>query len=545
MMTGKQRCKNAPVKGYIITIFTAFALAILLGTVFAPQEFNERDGRKAEKWVMSPETRDGDFYYTFTLPEQDIEGTTLAFQMAHFECEVTIGQEVVTAVHAENPRLNKSTGYRWNFIELRQADAGKEVTVHMISVYHGQRPKDVFYYGSEYKIVQAIWKTEGSRFLLAVLILFIGIMLFMYASFVLLHKHMDDALLHFSIFSILLACWSITESPICSLLGIWPVGTMVIDHYALMLMPMPFMLFLRLIFSSEDHPGWKIYGYANMGIITLRTLLQVTTLFDLKQTLWMTQFSIVAFLILASVIILGELRITKITRQIKINLFFIFFIFAATVLELALFRVFQKSSIFGMLGFVFYVSAMSVEMVKKTRKIVERAHEAELYQKLAYTDELTGVYNRTAFQHDLDNQITVDKETGSRTVKKNTVFIFDLNDLKRCNDTYGHESGDRYIKMVADALLRVFGIDARCYRIGGDEFCAIMPNTNQNEIDHKIISLNRTVQELDRKGFVVPVSVAVGYAVYQSECDETLKDTLRRADVLMYKNKQMLKKARG
>ena len=116
--------------------------------------------------------------------------------------------------------------------------------------------------------------------------------------------------------------------------------------------------------------------------------------------------------------------------------------------------------------------------------------------------------------------------------------------MKQCNDTYGHESGDRYIKMIADALQRVFGIDARCYRIGGDEFCAIMPNTNQNEIDHKIISLNRTVQELDRKGFVVPVSVAVGYAVYQSECDETLKDTLRRADVLMYKNKQMLKKGR-
>lgn len=545
MMIGKRLCKNAPVIGYIITLVTAFALAILLGTVFTPQRFNSRDGRAAEKWVISPEARDGDFYYTFTLPEQGIEGTTLAFQMAHFECEVMIGQEVVTSIHAGNPRVNKSTGYRWNFIGLRQADAGKEVTVHMISVYPGQHPRDVFYYGSEYKIIQAIWKAEGARFLLAVLILFIGIMLFLYAGFVLLHKHTDDALLHFSIFALLLACWSITESPICSLLGFWPVGTMVIDHYALMLMPMPFMLFLRLIFSNEDHPGWKIYGCANMGIIALRTLLQVTMLFDLKQTLWMTQFSIFAFAIMASAIILIELRITKITRQIKINLFFIFFIFAATILELALFRIFEKSSIFGMLGFVFYVSAMSVEMVKKSRKIVERAHEAELYQKLAYTDELTGVYNRTAFQHDLDNQITTDKETGCRTVKKNTVFLFDLNDLKRCNDTYGHESGDKYIRMVADALLRVFDIDARCYRIGGDEFCAIMPNTDQNEIDHKILSLNRSVQELNRKGFVVPVSVAVGYAVYQSECDQTLEDTLRRADALMYKNKQMLKKSRG
>ena len=198
-----------------------------------------------------------------------------------------------------------------------------------------------------------------------------------------------------------------------------------------------------------------------------------------------------------------------------------------------------------MLGFLIYIVVMSVEMIKQSRKIVERARETEIYRKLAYTDELTGAYNRTAFQNDMNRQVKVDEETGKTVVNPNTIFMFDLNDLKKCNDAYGHENGDKYIKMVADVLIRIIGVDGKCYRIGGDEFCAIMPKTGQNEIDNKLISILREVQELDRKGFVVPVSVAAGYAVFNPECDHTLEDTMKRADILMYQNKQSIKKGQA
>jgi diguanylate cyclase (GGDEF)-like protein len=367
--------------------------------------------------------------------------------------------------------------------------------------------------------------------------------LLLYGCFIVGIKNADPSLFHFAVFSILLAFWSITESPICDLLNRWPLGAMILDHYALMAMPTVFVMFIRHVFTDKSNPLWNIYLHLNGGIILLRTLLQIISLYDLKQTLWMTQLSIILFTITGVLLGIHELKNFKPTRQMRLNVICLLILFGATLLELLLFRIFQKSSVYGMLGFVFYVVVMSTEIIKKSRKMIARAQEAELYQKLAYTDELTGVYNRMAFRHDMDSQMTLDPATNTYAVKPTTLFMFDLNDLKRCNDTFGHENGDRYIKMISDVLIKAFGIDGKCYRIGGDEFSAIMPNVNQNEIDNKLITILRSVQELNNAGFVVPVSVAVGYSVFDPEQDKTLDDTLKRADELMYQNKLKIKQA--
>lgn len=536
--------KRKLIIGYGGVCVIAIILAIVLGVIYDNKYVNSREDHKVEVWELTPEKKKDGFYFTFALPKEDVADASIAFQTAHVNIEISIDGKMVYSLYPGNPKLNKSTGYRWNFVKLTEADAGKEMTIRIIPAYNGVTPGNAFYFGNEMDINMSICIANAPRFLLSVLILIIGLILFVYACLIVEREKADESLIHFAIFSILLAFWSIMESPISDLFGIYPVGNMVVDHYALMVMPVSFVLFIRNVFSNEDSIVWRIYIYLNVVIIAARTMLQITAISDLKQTLWMTQFSIVLFVVIGVVMGIREIRMSKLTRQLKINLGCIFFIFATTLFELVLFQVFNKRSIYAMLGFVVYVVVMSVEMVKQSRRMMERAHEAELYRKLAYTDELTGAYNRTAFQHDMDSQVTIDQETGTPVVKPNTIFMFDLNDLKKCNDNFGHENGDRYIKMVAEVLIHTIGIDGRCYRIGGDEFCAIMPSTVQNEIDHKFISIIREIQELDRKGFVVPVSVAVGYAVYNPEYDENLEDTMKRADVLMYQNKQLIKKNR-
>ena len=121
--------------------------------------------------------------------------------------------------------------------------------------------------------------------------------------------------------------------------------------------------------------------------------------------------------------------------------------------------------------------------------------------------------------------------------------MFDLNDLKKCNDTYGHDYGDQYIKMAADALKKTFAQEGRCYRIGGDEFCAWMPYTSLDEIDKKLQMLEQDISELNNHGFVVIVSISVGYAIYQEDVDGGgLYSTMKRADAMMYERKQEYKK---
>ena len=77
---------------------------------------------------------------------------------------------------------------------------------------------------------------------------------------------------------------------------------------------------------------------------------------------------------------------------------------------------------------------------------------------------MTGIGNRAAF----------DRDAGILHAKRDTntfaVAVFDVNNLKYTNDTYGHAAGDRLIKDTADSVKDAFSAIGRCYRIGGDEF---------------------------------------------------------------------------
>ena len=63
------------------------------------------------------------------------------------------------------------------------------------------------------------------------------------------------------------------------------------------------------------------------------------------------------------------------------------------------------------------------------------------------------------------------------------VVTFDLNNLKMCNDNYGHSSGDAYIIHSAHIIETTFDRFGKCYRIGGDEFCCLIPDAAEFQIE--------------------------------------------------------------
>lgn len=530
---------------YIAILAAALLLCAFAFTNRSDILYTRNNDSAVEKRTIAPLKKDGYFEYSFVLPAENLSGRSIAFHSAHFNIEVLIDDEPVFRLQAGDPDRNRSSGFNWNFIQLDPADAGKTMCIRWIPAYSDLIPKDTIYLGNEIAIYRDVYRENGLRLILAVVILVIGIELLVYSACTAGKTDKGPALLPFSIFSILLAGWTILESPLCNLISVHPVKSMLLDHYVLMLMPIPFTLFIRHMFTYRDHPLWDFHIILNTGIVLIRTLLQVTSVLDIKQTLWMTHIAIVLLVVTGVAFTFLDLRLSGMTNRMKLHLLCILFIFVSVVLELALFQFFHRSSIWGMIGFATYILVVSLDLIRRSQKIAARAQETELYHKLAYTDELTGVYNRTAFRHDMDNQIRIDQESGERAVNPHAVFMFDLNDLKLCNDNFGHENGDRYIRMVSDALTAVFGIDGRCYRIGGDEFCVLMPDAKQVDIDSKLNALRRYIRELNRKGFVVPVSVAAGYAVYDRNIDQTPDDTMKRADAAMYQNKQAIKQNRS
>lgn len=156
-------------------------------------------------------------------------------------------------------------------------------------------------------------------------------------------------------------------------------------------------------------------------------------------------------------------------------------------------------------------------------------------RNLAYTDLLTGVKNRNAFELYLKNM----KLTKSQQyVGKIFLVEFDLNNLKLVNDNYGHEMGDYYLQAMSNLLKQYIKPDAKIFRIGGDEFAVI----GQFESEEHLVGIlaqmrfaaNRVVP---RELCAVEFSYAYGYAEYHPEND----DLIKKVDSLMYAMKEKMK----
>lgn len=529
----------------VIKIYCIFILAliIMMGVLqHMEQNVYYREAKESvKKYTLTYEQKSpGVFESEYQIPD-DAEGLYLAFSTHHLESQVLIDDDVVYRVKMKADGWNRSTGYRINFVQLKKSDSGKKVKIVQDTDYKGLKPATTLYVGSEIDIYKKIVKENGLRFFLSALIFLMGAMLFLYSVIFLKLKNADVSMVHFSVFSITLALWAMLESPIVDLLPSWSIACMVMDHYMLMIMPMAFILFIRSTYSKSTQKIWS-YCFDLLGsIMILRTVLQFWIHKDFKQTLWITQLGILLFVLTGAALTIWEVLHCRLNKRMKLNLACIVIIFLATAIELGFYYVSVEGPAIGMLGFLIYVVVIGYEMVKDSRKRMESANKADDYRKLAYVDELTGVYSRRAFHKHMTEYDVVIRESYGKREKSYVVFMFDLNDLKKCNDNFGHEYGDRYLVRVADVLNDIFGAEGSCYRIGGDEFSALMPYHNMQRIQYAIKSLNEQMEKFNQEGFVVQVSVASGYAVYDKDLDDSLEQTMSRADEMMYKNKYEMK----
>ncbi len=152
---------------------------------------------------------------------------------------------------------------------------------------------------------------------------------------------------------------------------------------------------------------------------------------------------------------------------------------------------------------------------------LEKRRVMEQLERLSYEDTLTGLYNRNRYNE-------VRKAYKKKAPDKLGIIYMDLNGLKKANDTYGHDYGDKLIRKVAKVLKKVVGKDA--YRIGGDEFVAICSGIEQVDFEMKIAELRQRASKEE-------IEVSIG-ASWRGE-NVQIKEQLQEADRLMYEEKKI------
>ena len=156
----------------------------------------------------------------------------------------------------------------------------------------------------------------------------------------------------------------------------------------------------------------------------------------------------------------------------------------------------------------------------------------------AYKDGLTNVRNKLAY---LDALAELETAVENGELTEYGIVVFDLNGLKAINDTLGHEAGDEYIKSGCSLICRQFD-HSPVFRIGGDEFVAILKGSDYANREQLIASFMEAIAENQKNGAVV---VASGLAVYDAATDESYNDVFKRADQAMYEQKRALKAMAG
>lgn len=177
-------------------------------------------------------------------------------------------------------------------------------------------------------------------------------------------------------------------------------------------------------------------------------------------------------------------------------------------------------------------------LAESFRETVKHLHKYISYiNELAYRDPLTGVKNKTAYL-EVANKMD---ELARLKRPEFAVIVFDINGLKNVNDTYGHDFGDILIADTCKIICHTFK-QTPIYRIGGDEFVALLEN---DDYKNSIQLLNQLQKDIDayneQPHNTIKISVAKGIAVYSEATDYTFQDVFKRADNAMYYNKAKMK----
>ncbi len=164
--------------------------------------------------------------------------------------------------------------------------------------------------------------------------------------------------------------------------------------------------------------------------------------------------------------------------------------------------------------------------------------EKKLYQKRieqqAYTDFLTGLFNRMCCEKDLAKYV----DEANRKGGHGALMYLDLDDFKHINDSLGHQYGDVLLQDISKAISRIEGITGSCYRMGGDEFVIIVPPDSfyrMDKIMEEIKDAFATPWYLKDSDYYCTMSMGV---VRFPEHGDNVSELIRKSDVAMYEAKK-------
>ena len=517
---------------YIIVISCVLFLAIIFFRDILSENRKISDEGESnmpdKQYQIDADTRK----FEFSMQKIDNKERCIKFYTAHMEVRVYADNSLIYTIDSPKPFYEKTPGAVWNFVEI-PSDTEK-VTVILQAVYPEVRQKAInFYIGNLEQMYNKILYGSGLDIVVSLIEMAIGVILILYWSIAHSRLEIEHTILYFGIFSVMIGIWAFNESG--TLMTIIPIraACVLISAVSLMLMTPAFVRFVKCFWRVPDRWISDVICILAFINIVVQLILQLTGIRGFRQMFTPTHILLgMALMYMAGATVYAMWK-RGINQQVIVGILGIIVLLGVLTLDLVHFYLgsFQITFI-GNFGVLIYICILVQEAFKQTISQADKARKLEFYRQLATKDMLTDMYNRNSYDEWVKENVQM---------PGTLIITFDLNNLKYCNDTLGHAIGDDYIKNAAGIIAEIFGNFGNCYRIGGDEFCVVIPKQNKIDPEDKLTQLEQE-QKKYNAGLEYPyMQIAYGYAEYDAQTDLDIEDTRSRADEKMYEMKRRMK----
>ena len=476
--------------------------------------------------------------YSYDIQEENVAGQGIAFYTNHQNVVVYCDRASVYEVQSLDSIWGHTPGNQWNFVHI--PDGTRTVKIALEKVYPSVEMKSIFVYaGNDRELYCSILEASMLSMASSAIILLIGIALIAIWYFVQKRADSTNGIFYLGVLALVFGLWAFNETDGSKILFDNRVACSFAAFILLKAMAPTFVIFVREYTGEKQGPFWDVFSRLIVVEAFVTVALHMVGLLDLKETVITTHLILVICLSYAFALVIKAVHNkTVVVKPLLLAIAGIIVIIAVTAGFINYFTGREDVATVSHIGFLIFATLVAAQSANDALKMMEKGKYAAIYEELAITDTLTGLYNRNAYH--IDTKKIVDL-TGFM------IMTFDLNDLKECNDTKGHAQGDKYIVTAAGMIEQLLAPYGRCYRIGGDEFCAIVRNGASCPVENLLLKLEmeqiRYNANISEEGY--PIRIAAGYAMYDKELDEDIEEMRSRSDILMYRNKRKIKEELG
>lgn len=470
---------------------------------------------------------------------EDMEGGK-SVELLSYLCSVEayVGDEVVYSYGLDDVWDDKMVGSGYHFIELPEKCAGEKLLVRLVinedNAFTSITPPEYSDTGSA--IVNFVDKNIVNV-LIDTFLMVLGLLLTLVGLVALISNRSALRMMLIGLFSFTMGLWSFCSNSLFVIPSLDRTVMTTLEYVSLYVAP----VFIGLLFwdMRREENSWRtvIVGIGTSILVdfcVVAGMLHATNSMRFPETLqW---FHIVGAVGVFVLVIGGVLSVKNKNLSEQIASGAVILLLVTFVLDLSRFNiqkyVFAGSKLlqnsFIPIGSLLFVVMLLASYLSSLYDMVLTNAERDALTKLAYHDALTGLYNRA---------MSYDAFSAIEQKQLNVALIsFDVNGLKTVNDKYGHDEGDKFLKRVAHLLERSFEDVGTCYRIGGDEFLAIVYEEKFDELQG---ALNKFTENLKRASEYsdYPLSTAYGIAYVTENEERSMHTTAGLADKRMYEMK--------